>query len=455
VSLVESTSSVHIVGVGGAGMSGLALLFVEMGKRVSGSDQNESPVLDQLRRAGVEVSVGHDAAFAPDVDVVLWSPAVASNNPELIAARARGATLLTRAQVLADLGRMQPVIGLTGTHGKTTATSMMVHVLSAAGRDDSRLLGAPVTGVGANGHWGNGSLVLEVDESYGTFSLLAPYALGVLNVEADHLDHYGTLEALEDAFAQLVARTTGPVVAWSDDEGALRVVLASGRDVDLVGSSRDATWNVSDVALTRHGSSFSLRGPGHDLRFELGVTGKHNVANAAVVALLGLKLGVDAAAITTGLANFTGAPRRFQLLGRWRDVDVYEDYAHLPGEIAATLLSARSIGYERLTAVFQPHRVSRTINLAPQFADAFVDASTVIVTDIYTAGEANPEGVTGELIAEQIQVVHPGATCTYAPTFRDVVELLDVHHDDSDVILLLGAGDIASVAAQLSGGLSP
>jgi UDP-N-acetylmuramate--alanine ligase len=453
VSTFESVATVHVVGVGGAGMSGLALLLVEMGWRVSGSDASESPVLDQLRRAGVEVRVGHDATFANDADVVLWSPAIMADNPELVGARDRGATLLNRAQVLSELAKLQPVLGLTGTHGKTTATSMMVHVLHAAGRDESRLLGAPVTGVGANGHWGSGSLVLEVDESYGTFSLLAPYALGVLNVEADHLDHYGTLETLEDAFARLVARTTGPVVAWGDDDGARRVCELSRRDVVFVGTSPDASWSVSDVSLTRHGSTFTLRGPEQEFQLELSVTGNHNVANAAVVAVLAFNLGVSAVAIAAGLSAFVGAPRRFQLLGRWRGVDVYEDYAHLPGEIAATLASARSIGYERITAVFQPHRVSRTLNLAPHFADAFLDASTVVVTDIYTAGEENPDGVTGELIATQIRLT-PGATCTYAPTFQDVLDVLEAHHDDTDVLLLLGAGDVASVAEHLRGGLS-
>jgi UDP-N-acetylmuramate--alanine ligase len=447
-------TKVHVVGVGGAGMSGLALLLTEMGCRVSGSDAVESPVLDELRRSGVEVAVGHDAAHGLGAQIVVWSPAVATDNPELVSAREHGATLLNRAEMLSMLAKLQPVIGLTGTHGKTTATSMMVHVLRAAGRDDSRLLGAPVTDVGANGHWGSGSLVLEVDESYGTFSLLAPYALGLLNVEADHLDHYGTLETLEDAFARLLARTTGPVAVWSDDEGARRVAALSHRDVLSVGTGDNATWRVTDVGLQRGGASFVLRGPQETLELTLSVTGNHNVANAAVVAVLALNLGVSARVIAAGLLAFVGAPRRFQLLGRWRGVDVYEDYAHLPGEIAATLASARSIGYERITAVFQPHRVTRTITLAPQFVDAFLDANTVIVTDIYRAGEENPEGITGEIIANHIRLSRPGASCAYGATFGDVLEILEVHHDESDVILLLGAGDIANLAAQLSGGLN-
>jgi len=446
-------TSVHIVGVGGAGMSGLALLLHEMGGVVSGSDAEDSVVLEQLRRAGVATFVGHDPSQGSTAEVVLWSPAIPADNVELAAARARGATLLTRAEVLASVARLQPVVGLTGTHGKTTATSMMVRVLHAAGRDDSRLLGAAVTGLGANGHWGRDSLILEVDESFGTFTLLEPAALGLLNVEADHLDHYGTLESLEEAFRQLVERTSGPVVAWGDDEGARRVARRSQRDVELVGSGDETPWRVSNVALARGRSHFTLAGEDRPFDVELEVTGHHNVANAAVVAVLARSLGVDTAAIVTGLGAFTGAPRRFEYRGRWRGVDVYEDYAHLPGEIAATIAATRAAGYERVTAVFQPHRVTRTVRLAPQFATAFEGARHVVITDVYTAGEANPSGVTGEIIASHVRLSDPEATCIYAATFVDVLEVLETVHDRSDVVLLLGAGDIATVASQLRGGL--
>jgi UDP-N-acetylmuramate--alanine ligase len=441
------------VGVAGAGMSGLALLLREMGCAVSGSDSAESVVLEQLRNAGVVTFVGHDPSQGSTAAVVLWSPAIPSHNAELVAARERGATLLTRAEVLAHLAQLQPVVGLTGTHGKTTATSMMVRVLHAAGRDDSRLLGAAVIGLGANGHWGSDSLVLEVDESFGTFTLLEPSALGLLNVEADHLDHYGTLEALEEAFRQLIERTSGPVVAWGDDEGARRVALNSARDVDLVGTSRDTPWRVSNVQLARRRSHFTLHGAHETFDVELAVTGDHNVANAAVVAVLARSLGVPTKAIVTGLGEFAGAPRRFEYRGTWRGVDVYEDYAHLPGEVAATIAATRSAGYEHVTAVFQPHRVTRTLHLAPQFATAFNGADHVVITDVYTAGEPNPTGVTGEIIASHVIVSDPEATCVYAATFDDVLEVLETLHDRSDVVLLLGAGDIASVANELPGGL--
>jgi UDP-N-acetylmuramate--alanine ligase len=442
---------VHVVGVGGAGMSGLARLLVESGAVVSGSDVADSSLLDALRAAGVTVSIGHDASNVANADVVLWSPAVASDNVELVAARAGGAALLSRAEVLAALARVRPVIGLTGTHGKTTATSMLVHVLAADGRDAGRLLGADVLGVGVNGHWGSGDVALEVDESYGTFALVHPTALGLLNVEADHLDHYGTLAALERAFADLLERTSGPVVAWGDDPGAQRVAAMAAREVVRVGSAAAHEWRVRDVAVTREEARCTLQGPEGDVVLALNVTGVHNLADAAVVAVLARQLGVPFDSIVAGLADFRGAPRRFERLGSWRGVDVYESYAHLPGEITAILSATRAAGYERITAVFQPHRVTRTLSLVDDFAPAFDLASVLVVTDIYRAGEANPTGVTGQVIADAVAARGAGARTTYCASLEDVSEVLEKFHDASDVVVLLGAGDVASVATRLRG----
>jgi UDP-N-acetylmuramate--alanine ligase len=450
---LRSGARVHVVGIGGAGMSGLARLLAEMGATVSGSDVVETPVLDGLRRAGIDATAGHDPAKVDGAEVVLWSPAIASDNVELLAAREQGSTMLSRSETLAQLGELRRIIGLTGTHGKTTATSMMVQVMHACGVDDGWLVGVDVLGVGMNGHWGSGDLILEVDESYGTFALLRPFALGLLNVEADHLDHYGSLDVLEGAFGDLVARTTGPVVVWSDDAGARRVAHRASRDVIGVGTSEDSDWRVSNVSISRRGSSFSLRGPDEELELALRVTGAHNVANAAVVAVLAVSLGVERDTIVAGLGAFQGAPRRFQFLGSWKGVDVYEDYAHLPGEIAATLAATRAAGYERVTAVFQPHRVTRTVSLAASFAPAFDAAEHVVVTDIYDAGEANPTGVTGELVADSVRARRRGSVTTYCSSLDLVPKVLESLHDHCDVIVLLGAGDVASIASKLRGGL--
>jgi UDP-N-acetylmuramate--alanine ligase len=333
-----------VVGIAGAGMSGLSMLLAEMGAIVSGSDANDAAILEELRVRRVTTFVGHDPAHVGDAEIVLWSPAVGDDNVELAAARAAGADMMPRARAMSELAQMKRVIGLTGTHGKTTATSMMVQVSLAAGRDDGWLVGAPVLGVGAQGHWGEGDLIVEVDESFGTFSELSPFALGLLNVEADHLDYYESLETLEAAFADLAMCTSGPMVVWGDDAGARRVV-SGRRDVTFVGTQARDSWRVSNVVLERRGASFHLDGPNDALDVTLRVTGAHNVANAAVVAALARSIGIGADAITRGLSNFVGAPRRYQYRGSWRGIDVYEDYAHLPGEITATLDATRAAGY--------------------------------------------------------------------------------------------------------------
>jgi UDP-N-acetylmuramate--alanine ligase len=450
MSIFSTKPSVHIIGIGGAGMSGLALLLSELGCKVSGSDAADSSILKELSKAGITVHVGHDPASLGDASVVLWSPAVKEANVEFAAAMQRGLVMLNRASALKELGEMAQVIGLTGTHGKTTATSMMACVLKSAGRDDGRLLGALVHGVGPNGHWGSESLLMEVDESYGTFAELRPYALGVLNVEPDHLDHYGSLQNLENAFTELVARTFGPVVIWSGDEGAKRVGARASRDVLSVSMDGDSNFQVSEIKLERLSSSFRLVGMGTDVIICLNVTGVHNVANASVVAVLALQLGISPTTISDGLSNFVGAPRRFEFKGTWRGVDVYEDYAHLPGELIATINATRAAGYKKITCVFQPHRVTRTINLSNDFATSFTGATNLIITDIFDAGEANPNGVTGEIIS---QGTSKHISTSYCPKFSDVILKLEELHDQSDVVLLLGAGDIASVALQLDGGL--
>jgi UDP-N-acetylmuramate--alanine ligase len=443
---------VHVVGIAGAGMSAMAMLLAELGAEVSGSDANTSSVFDDLRARHVTAYLGHDAAHVEGATVILWSPAVDDNNVELVAAREAGAEMMTRARAFDELSSMKRVIGVTGTHGKTTATSMMVQVSLAAGRDDGWLLGAPVLGVGAQGHWGDGDLLVEVDESYGTFAQLHPFALAVLNVEPDHLDFYGSLATLEAAFADLVERTSGPVVAWADDPGAKRAVT-SRRDATLVGTTDECEWRVSDVVLERRRASFRLSGP-TTMQIELRVTGAHNVANAAVVAVLAHTLAIPDEATVRGLSNFVGAPRRYQYRGAWRDVDVYEDYAHLPGEIAATLAATRAAGYERVTVVFQPHRVTRTLALVDEFAPAFNGARHVIVTDIYSAGEANPTGVTGEVVADAIQRYDSALDTLYCGDLSLVGELLEQLVDDSDVIVVLGAGDVASIISTLPGGVA-
>ena len=441
---------VHIVGVGGAGMSALGVLLHESGCVVSGCDTANAAVLAELGARGLKVFAEHDAQHIDDADVVLWSPAVRNQHPELVAARERSVTMLARPSALAELARTKRLVGITGTHGKTTATSMLVCITAAAGRYDARLVGAAIRGVGFSGHFGPDDLLCEVDESYGAFAELSPYALGLLNVEADHLDHYQTLENLESAFAEVIARTSGPVVVWHDDPGAARVARRAGREVTTVGTSDDVQWRVSDIRATP-GEAFRTRARlsgALDVDLELRVPGAHNVANAAVAAVLALSLGVAPAEVTRGLAAFRGAPRRFELVGHWHGVPVIDDYGHLPGEVAATVAAARGLGFRRVFAVFQPHRVTRTTALADQYAESFDDLSGVVVTDIYRAGEENPAGVTGEIVVGPLR--ERGVTpAFYAARLSDAAALVSEHASGADLLLVLGAGDVTRVLDSL------
>lgn len=442
MSALRPGARIHILGVGGAGMSGLALLLHEMGAIVSGCDARQSEATTRLTSEGITVTIGHDPAHLHDVDAVLWSPAINLSNNELVAAKAANVELLSRSEVLRDLGTSTKVIGVTGTHGKTTATSMLTLISRAARRNDGRLLGAPVIGLGENGHWGHDGLLMEVDESYGTFQYLSPHALAVLNIEADHLDHYGNLETLESAFLQLIERTSGPVVVWGGDEGARRVAQRAQREVAIIG---DGDYAVSNIALDRRSSSFSLRTPDGVIEIPLRVPGLHNVANAATVAALSLELGMPSAAVSEGLSQFSGAPRRFQYLGRFRGADVFEDYAHLPGEIAATLEAAKSGGYDTITVVFQPHRFTRTQNVGTAFGPALDLADLVVVTDIYSSGEPPIEGVTGAGVANSVTAEH-----VFIPNMLEIPDYLSRLDTIGDALFFLGAGDIASISSELN-----
>ena len=441
---------IHIVGIGGSGMSGVARFLNEAGFTVSGSDAKSSPVIDELREIGVRVDVGHDPRYVEEADVVLWSPAVAADHVELEAARAAEKVLMERSEFLAALTSVRQVIGVAGTHGKTTATSMLAHVLAASGSSAGRLLGADVVGLGHGGHWGRNMVALEVDESYGTFTALAPQFLGLLNVEADHLDFYGSVESLHRAFAALLARAQHPPVVWRDDTGVVDAVSQAAVPVVSVGRSADADWRVTDEVLSPHGSRFVLRGPEDaELALVIPVVGHHLVADAAVVAVLARQAGVADAAVARGLANFVGAPRRFQRVGAWRSHPVIVDYAHLPAEIEATLSAASLAGIERPLVVFQPHRVTRTLHHLEEFAGAFRGAGAVIISDIYSAGDENPDAVTGEILVEALQRRDGMLDVRYVAHVGDLPEAIESTPEIYDGLLILGAGDVNSVVDRL------
>jgi UDP-N-acetylmuramate--alanine ligase len=438
---------VHVVGIGGAGMSGLARLLVGLGHRVSGSDLADSSTTAGLRALGIEVAVGHAAANVGDVDLVTASPAVAPDNPELVAATARGIRVATRAEVLGAVGALRETLAVAGTHGKTTTSSMLAVVLAAAERSPSWLLGADVVGLGPNAHLGEGAeLVLEADESYGTFERLAPTLCAVTNVEPDHLDHYGSLDALHDAFGRLLGRAGAAVVNADDPVAA---ALGARVGATRVGTDPACELVVEAVQLERASSRFTLRHEGSTLELVVGAPGPHNVQNAAVAAAVAVLRGVADEAVVEGLGRFAGSPRRFERRGEVHGATLVDDYAHLPGEVRSALATARAGGWRRVVAVFQPHRYTRTQALARDFAHAFDGADVVVVTDVYGAGEPPLPGVTGRLVADAVAQA-PGA-----PDVRYVADRVDVAAavasilDDGDLVLTMGAGDLTTLPDEL------
>ena len=412
----------HFIGIGGAGMSGLALVARALGAVLTGSDQAESSYVELLREAGVQPAIGHDAANVPDGAEVVVSTAIGDDNPELAAARERGAAILHRGDLLGEVTRLRRTIAVAGTHGKTTTASMAAHVLVETGRDPSYLIGGEVRSTGTNAAWGEGEwLVVEADESDRSFLKLSPEVAVVTNVELDHHATFATLGELQEAFGQFTA-------------GA-RVVID---DVEL-----------PDVELLPLGSRFSALGAD----FELAVPGRHNAQNALAAVLACREAGVDPADAARALRSFAGAGRRFEPHGDGpAGSQVYDDYAHHPTEVRATLEAARTLGSGRVVAAFQPHLYSRTRALASDFGKALALADVAVVLDVYPAREhaADFPGVSGWLVAAAAADAAGGRPVYWTPGADQAERLLREELRSGDVVLTLGAGNIDSLARALT-----
>lgn len=439
--------AIHVVGAGGAGMSGLAKLLAVAGHRVTGSDLRPGNTLDALEDVGVTTWVGHRPDQAGSWDLVVASSAVPDRDPELRAAEAQGVEVWRRPQLLGAMTDQMPALGFAGTHGKTTSTALAVTALRALGEDPTFLVGGEMVAFNTGAHLGDPELfVLEADEAFGTFRHLTLSGLLVTNIEADHLDHYGTIAALEEAFAQVAEGTMGPVVACFDDPGVRR--LAERTEVVGYGLAEDAPWRVSHLETGPSAVQFSLDSPQGSVDVGVPRPGAHVALDATgVLALLG-ELGFDLAIAAEGLASYAGVRRRFEVRARVGGVTIVDDYAHHPTEIAATVAAGRAEEGGRVWAVFQPHRYSRTADLAPEFGDPLASADRVIVTDVYPAGEAPIPGVSGKLVAEAVAAA--GGEVEYIARLADVPDHLGPHLEQGDLVLLLGAGDIASIADPLA-----
>jgi UDP-N-acetylmuramate--alanine ligase len=453
---LSAPRTVHIVGIGGMAMSGIAAILVRLGHTVSGSDLKSWRGLERLRFLGVDVHVPHDAACLPaDVDAVVVSTAIPPTNPEVVLARERGVPVLRRAEALAAIVETRRTIAISGTHGKTTTSTMTTLILRAAGWHPSFLIGGEPNEVGSNAAYDDGEwLVIEADESDGTFVEIAPEAVILTNVEADHLDHYGDMAALEAACVRYLAEAPGPRVVCADDPGAARLaagVAAAGQVVVTYGEADSADYRIDgyrneSAGGDRLGSRFTLVRHGEALgEILLPAPGRHNARNAAGAAALATEIGVPFDAVAAALGRFAGVARRFQFHGEVDGVTLVDDYAHLPGEIKATLAAAREGAWSRVVAVFQPHRYSRTARLWRDFGDAFDDADVVVLTDVYAAGEPPQPGVSGRLILQAVAEAAPSKRVLYLPKRADILARLPQITRPGDLVLTLGAGDITSL----------
>ena len=453
-----STETVHFIGVGGVGMSGIARVAHDQGMAVSGSDLKESRYTKQLRDAGITVFIGQDGANIPEGDpMVVVSTAILENNPELIAAKERGLAIRHRAQMLAHLGRNLDTLAVAGTHGKTTTSSMLASTLDAMGADPTFLIGGIVRAYGTNAHSGSGRYyVVEADESDKSFTYLSPAAAIVTNIEADHLDHY---EGLDEIYAQFRAflegvREHGPVVVCGDDARLVEVARSTGRAVITYGFGEGCDARILAAEPAGVGTVFTLRLPdGREVESRIKQNpGMHNVANGAAVLTLIDALGLEVEAAAEKLAEFSGVRRRFDLAGEAAGVTVVDDYAHHPTEIAATIQAARALDFNRIHVLFQPHRYSRvalfTEVMRDEFGAAFDGADSVTFMDVYSAGEAPVPGITGKtFLAPVIEHGHPCAR--YVPRRIDVVPALVEAAEPGDLIITMGAGDVTAIAPQL------
>ncbi len=447
---LRSPWRVHVVGIGGAGMSAIATVLASMGHTVSGSDLRDSAGLARLRAAGVRVAVGHDAANLGDADLVAISTAVPRTNPEVVAAEAAGITVLSRAQILTAIAATRATVAVAGTHGKTTTSSMLALVLLEAGLRPSFIIGGELNEIGAGAVWDTGDLfVVEADESDGTFLALGARDVLVTNVEPDHLEHYGGWEPLRAAFESFVRAAPGVRVLCADDHESHALaqrLRAGGLDVITYGTHEAADHRMVDVRAGAGGVAFTLAGPGSRVEgIHVPIAGMHNARNAAGALTMALALGADPDASRRALNRFAGVARRFEHRGEFDGIVFVDDYAHLPTEVSAAIAAARDGDRRRVVGVFQPHRYSRTESLWRTFADAFTGLDRLVVTDIYPSGERPRPGVTGKLIVDAVLDSHPWSEVAYLPHRADLVAYLAQVLRPGDLCLTLGAGDLTSV----------
>jgi UDP-N-acetylmuramate--alanine ligase len=432
-----------MIGIGGAGMRNLARLFLARGIAVSGSDLKDSMGLAELRSAGAVVTVGHAAEHLGEADVAVVSSAIRADNPELVEASRHGVPIWARAQALVAAAGDRRTIAVAGTHGKTTTTSMVALVLEYAGLDPTYVIGGDPNESGSGARSGAGDVfVAEADESDGSFLLHRPTVGVVTNVEVDHVDFYpGGREEIEAAFTAF-ARRCEHVVVCADDAGAVRSVAEAGVPTTTYGASADADVRIVLTSAGPGGARAELFVEGRRVPMTLSVDGAHNVSNAAAAITASARFGVVAEVAGEALRSFSGVHRRFEHRGSVRGADFYDDYGHVPTELAVTLDVARRTGPRRLVAVFQPHRYSRTQALWPELGASLLEADVIVVTDVYGAAQDPIPGVTGKLVVDGVSRASGGKRVVYLPHRADVVDFLSREVREGDLVITMGCGDV-------------
>jgi UDP-N-acetylmuramate--alanine ligase len=446
---------VHFVGIGGIGMCGLAELLHNQGYAVSGSDLREGPTLARLRDLGIRVALGHAVKNVGDADVVVYSSAVRPANPELQEAERRKIPVIPRAEMLAEVMRLKEGIAVAGSHGKTTTTSLIAHVLSQAGLDPTAVIGGRVLAQGARPsttRLGAGDLlVAEADESDGSFLRLAPAIAVVTNIDPEHLDHYGSYEALETAFVDFANRVPfwGLAVLCLDHPGVQRILPRINRRTSTYGFVRQADLTATDVRLRGGGMHFGVRRRGEALgEAHLRLPGRHNVLNALATLAVALELDVPFATAAEALASFLGIERRFEHKGEAGGVALVDDYGHHPAEIRATLASAREVHPGRIVVAFQPHRYTRTRDCWDDFVSAFHHADVLFVTEVYAAGEDKLPGIEAADLALAIGA-HGHRDVRFVPDLEELALAVAREARPGDLVITLGAGNISSLCPRI------
>ena len=447
--ILHTVKRIHFVGIGGSGMSPLAEILHTWGYQLSGSDNNESDNVNRMRSLGIPVTMGHAAANIDGAELVVYTAAVNAQNPELVAAREKGIPLLERAKLLGLISRRYGnTVAVAGTHGKTTTTSMISQILLQAGLDPSLFIGGRLPLINANGWAGaTDTMICEACEFQDHYLEMIPAVAVILNIDADHLDYFGTLDNVIASFRKFAARTTGTLIVNMEDENApLAVRGLSGPRVITYGLQGDWDWTAKNVGVTdgSYGTYDLYHEGGFIAHVRLGVPGAHNVSNSLAAAAAATLCGASPAQIVEGLESFHGAGRRFEFLGTEAGVTIADDYAHHPTEISATLNAAKGMGYQQVWAIFQPFTYSRTARHLDGFVSSLSIADKVIVSDIMGSREENTYHVSSQQITDRI----PGAL--YLPTFQEISDYVTSHADEGDLVLTMGGGDVYKCARMIA-----